>query len=173
MSKHRKSQAKSHRHIRRLLEVVRTYEELPLAGGPSLQAYRPERDWFADDSGASVGSGYPNAERNRERAQLRRQKEQLCENGSGLFRLSDRNGDHEHSTVDEHRQLYTSQREQNPAQEHQIGQAESAPPSRHPRSRENSPSPARDGPFPGRRHGSRTLVLLEQLQREMERELRV
>lgn len=195
VSKHRKNQAKSHRHIRRLLDVVRTYEELPLVDGPSAYAHQPAHHWLADANESprrqtSSGSTSDNnihysAEWSRELAQLRHREQPLVEGESERNRERDR-GAAAHCSVSHGphgaRSLHRGDQEQ-PGREHSFAQAASAPPSRHHHARENSPSPARHGPSPPRRHcanqadsrqsSSRTLVLLEQLQREMERELRV
>lgn len=185
MSKHRKNRAKAHKHIRRLLDVVRTYEELPLTDGPSAHHPQPAQHWLVnanEPAGRETTSDSTpnNAEWSGALAQLHhREQQQLLERERERGR-EDRGAWADRSVL---HSLHRGEPQQQAREPHHcFAQAASAPPSRHHHARENSPSPARNGPSPSRRQwpnqadsrqSSRTLVLLEQLQREMERELRV
>ena len=193
LSKHRKIQAKSRKHVRSLLEVIRTYEELPSAADlqnvdPKLQyaeqythgamdgrhSFEDQRDLRYSDSSLVHHRG---RERNRDREESSHSRYRSCSNSS-----ADGHRENKNESLGQTRQQSSASAVhavRGDHREQRTYHSSSSPPQRHHHLRENSPVVHRaqqQQQQPGRsespRRSSRTLALLEQLQREMEKELR-
>ena len=192
MSKHRKAQAKSRKHLRSLLDVIRTYEELP-ESLPAAAAHPYDRTYGEEglcaNSSIREWDRVPNNRRTRGEPSVRpswgHDSVRISRNissSSGSREAMEPSLRSHHANANSNAppepEVECMDTYAHPPTSDRFGHSASVPVDRHRHYRENPPSPAHTVLSPGRRRpsgspprGGRTLALLEQLQREMEREL--